>query len=203
MKNKSTCLVLASLLFVAGCASGPMNAAEKAGITNVTVESRVDTDHGMRYGVELKGGLGNALASIILDSAGQNGIARMSQVMASNNIVVPDLVRDSAVEKIKQCDAFHLDDSNPDGIFLFSIVQYGFDNQDFHISKKFPFVLLHAELRDRKGKKLWSRDNTIVQLQDAGLSETWDEFEAQPELLRADWTKQIDNVVGRLIQCGE
>ncbi|HET7624916.1 MAG TPA: hypothetical protein VFM25_06580 [Verrucomicrobiae bacterium] len=203
MKNKSTCFASVLLLLIAGCATSPMKAAKKAGITNVAVEPRVDAREGMRYGVELKGNLANTLASIIVDSAGQNGIARMSQVMATNNIVVPEMVRESAVKHIQQCDAFHLEDSSADGIFIFSIAGYGFDNQDFHISKKFPFVLLHAELRDRKGKKLWSRDNTMVQLQVAGISETWDEFEAQPELLRAAWQKQIDNVVGRLIPCGK
>lgn len=198
MKNKFL-IVISFLVFgLAGCASNPALAVKKAGLKTVAVESKVEGQQGMRYGVDVQGGLANMLAGAIVDSAGQKGIARMSEVMQSNGIVVADLVRDSVIKRLNHNSDLTVTNDNPDATFVISIQQFGFDNPGLSFSKKVPFVLLKAELSDRKGRRVWRSFNTDLQLTTKDIGATWDEYEAHPERLRADWVRQIDCVVEAL-----
>lgn len=186
------------MLSFAGCATNPAIAVKKAGLKTVGVEPRIDSKQGMRYGVDLQGGLANMLASAIVDSAGKKGIARMSTVMETNHIVVSDLVHESVIKRLRENPDLKLTEADADGTFVVRILQFGFDYPGLESSRKFPFVLLQAELWDRKGKRLWINQNTTAQLTSKGIGATWDQYEADPEKLRADWSRQVDNVVTNL-----
>jgi hypothetical protein len=197
-----TCFFLLVAAFLGGCASGPVAAAKKAGITKVHVERRVEAEQGMRYGIDMSAGgnLANSLASMIINNAGQKGIARMSDVMASNQIVVPEIIHQRASQKFGECNHFTLAESGTDAVFLFTILQYGFEKPDFE-SKKCPVIILRAELRDRKGAKVWAAQNSLFQLTSKGIGASWEEYEADPARLRTDWEKQIQNILDRLLKC--
>lgn len=194
------CFVLI-LTLLSGCATNPAISAGKAGIKTVQLEPRVDARQGMRYGLDLSrgAGLANALASMITDSVGQKGIARMSAVMSANQINVAEMVRERVEKKLQNHPDLQVTTAPADGVFLISITQYGFARVTLATAKKGPFLLLHAELRDRKGKRVWDNENVAIQLTEEGIGATWDEYEAQPEKLRADWARQIDNLVEKLI----
>lgn len=168
---------------------------QKAGIKTVHVESRIDCLQGMRFGEDQNYSSEAVLSSMIIDSFGQKGIARMNGVMQTNGIVVADLVRSNVVSRIQQYRELQLTDENSEGAFVVKILQYGFNLQ---LHGKVPFVILRAELLDRQGKRIWSRTTTKWHLTSKGIGASWKEYEANPEKLRADWNKQIETVVSHL-----
>ena len=192
-------LVVVFVAVLAGCATNPATSALKAGMRSTQIEARVDSKQGMRYGVDLAGGgLANALASMIVDSAGQKGVTRMSEVMQKHEIVVSEIVRECVAKRLKQNGQLQIVEAEADGVFVVRIMQYGFDSPGLQLSRKVPIILLGAELRARNGKKVWSGQNAAIQLASKNMGATWEEYEAQPEKLRADWIKQIETVVAAL-----
>jgi hypothetical protein len=199
MKTQIAIWLAAVAAVLAGCATSPFAAAQKAGLKSVQIEKRVDAKQGMRYGADLSGGgLANALASMITDSMGQKGITRMSEVMQKHGIVVSEIVRQRVVKRLEESGQFQLKDGDADGVFVVRILQYGFDNPGLQFAKKVPIIQLRAELSDHNGKRVWSRQTGPTQGISQGIGATWDEYEAQPEKLCADWIRQIDYVVERL-----
>lgn len=199
MKTKIIPILAVLVMLLAGCAAGPERAAAKAGIRAVRIDPHVDSQQGMRYGVDLSGGgLANMLASALIDSAGQKGITRMSVLMQANHIVVADMVRERFEHKVRQNPGFTVVDGAEDGVFFVSVVQFGFDDLGFGSSKKVPFILLSGELRDNQGKRVWRRQSSPLQASASGMGTKWEEYEADPEKLRADWTTQIDGMLGKL-----
>lgn len=189
--------ILALLAFT-GCASNPAIEAKKAGIHTVTVEPRVDMRRGMRYGYTPSSGGG--LAGMIVNGAGQKGVARMSNVMAEHQINVPDLVRERFTEYLRGDKDFQLAETEADGVFIATILQYGFDMPGLKMSTKCPVIQLQVELRSRAGKKIWIAQSSISQLTEKDIGASYDEYEAHPEKLRADWIKQIDYLVTHLMK---
>jgi hypothetical protein len=191
------CLLASAL---AGCAVNPAVDAAKAGMKTVRLDPHIDSRQGMRYGADLGGGgLANVLAASMLDSALQKAIARMSGVMQSNDIIVADLVRASVQKRLHEDPGLNVVDGEADGTFVVTIMQFGFDNPGLQFSRKIPIIFLRAQLVDRTGKKVWSRQNGIDQLASKGMGATWDQYAADPKKLRADWEAQIDNIVAKLI----
>jgi hypothetical protein len=199
MKTFAALILTFILLGLSGCSTTPISAAKKAGIKTVQIEPRVDSQQAMRYGVDLSsGGLANLLAGLLVDSLGQKGVSRMSAVMQTNEIIVTDLIQAHAVTRIQQYEEVKVAEENTDGVFVVKIVQYGFDSPGLKLSHKVPFVVLYAELLNREGKRLWSRRTTVGQLISKGMGATWEEYEADPQRLRADWNTQVENVVKHL-----
>ena len=144
------------------------------------------------------GGLANALASLIVDSAGQKGLARLSSLMESNRIVVSEMVHEKMRDRLRSHSGLTLSETSAEGTILVSIVQYGFDTVNLSSSKA-PFVLLRAELRDAKGKRIWRAENPPLALSTKGVGATWDQYAADSGRLRADWVTQVSRMVEGLI----
>lgn len=191
-------LILVPLIMV-GCVTSPTAASKKAGIKSVQVEKRVDSKQGMRYGVDLSGGgLANALAGMIINSAGQEAVERMSKVMHANQIIVSQIVYDHTVRRLQEMPELQVVDDGGQGVIVVSITQFGFDNSGLKFSKKYPVIVLEAKLTDNAGKRIWSGCSSIGQLTSDGLGATLEEYESNPARLRADWNAQIENVVEHL-----
>ncbi|HWH72283.1 MAG TPA: hypothetical protein VNT26_23175 [Candidatus Sulfotelmatobacter sp.] len=84
------------------------------------------------------------------------------------------------------------------GVFVLKILQYGFETTDIKLRRKRPFIVLAAELLNRQGKCLWNQQIINMDSPSAVPEATWEEYEAHPEKLRADWNKQIETVLAQL-----
>jgi len=186
------CCVVACL---AGCRTAPSDAARKAGLKTVSIEPRVDADNVMRYGADIGGGAFYALGALVMDATGKEGIAQMATVMHTNGIVVADMVREQVTEYLKTYPDLKWSDDDADGVFVIKIMQYGFDTPGMKATKKVPFVVLRLALYDRNGKIIWCALTQPTDWTANGIGAPWEEYEANPERLRADWNAQIKHVV--------
>jgi len=187
-----------AVLLLAGCKTTPVKFAQKAGIKTVHVEPKVDADQPMRYGVDLHAGLFFALGNLIVNKQNQGGLARMSGVMQSNNIVLPQMICAHVAEHLKQYPELQMTDENSDGVFVIKILQYGFDAPG-QSPKKAPFAVLQIQLLDRNGKNIWMKQSDPDQLAPKTVGATWDEYEKDPKKLEADWDARIDQTVSLLL----
>ena len=120
--------------------------------------------------------------------------------MAEHKIIVSELVRERLTECLRQNKDLEFSEKEPDGTFIATILQYGFDVPGFQGSVKAPVIQLRVELRSRSGKEIWSNQSSLYSLTSKDIGSTYDEYEANPEKLRADWIKQIDHVLASIIQ---
>lgn len=205
MKTFAVFILWLVMISLTGCSTSPVASAKKAGIKTVHLEPRIDSSQAMRFGAELSGagGVGNIIGSTIVDRLGKKGIERMGAIMQAHQILVPDMIRAHAAARLQQYPELQWTEGESDGVFVIKIIQYGFDTPELEISRKIPFFVLQAELLNHQGERIWGQQTTVLQIDSSGLGATWEQYEANPEKLRADWNQQAEKIVSKLFPTGK
>ncbi len=199
--NKTKCLfaLLISAVLLAGCATGPIEPAKKAGVKTVKIEPRVDSE-AMRFGQVQQGTLTAALTALTLDALKSKQLTEMTALMHDNGIDIPQMVRERFAVALKNNSDLQVDEAKAEGTFILRLQQHGFDDLGFSLTKKVPFVVLAAELQDGTGKRLWRGMGNNVAMRSKDVGATWSEYRADPALLKRDWETQIDAALGVLLR---
>lgn len=196
-------LLLLMLVLTTGCAGNFAETAKKKGIQTITIQPFAINRQTMRYGVDLSssGQAGNILASTIVNSLGQNGVQRMHVVMVQNHIEVGEMIQQQLAEKATRQAGLQLASSpaSGEGVLKVEILQYGYDNPGLFTERRCPMVIFRGELRDAKGKRIWSNRNKPIHLTYRDMGDSWEGYEMNPEKLRNDWKLQIDHMLNKLL----
>jgi hypothetical protein len=203
-------LTLVCFLF-AGCATDPGAKIAQHNIRTVGVEKRVNAGS-MRYS-EIHAGAPNAgLTGLIVDATRSREIKQMTDVMQEHGIDVPGMVRSNFVQAVNQI-GYEYSEDRPDATFVLRLSQYGFDQKSFFSSVKVPFLVIHGQLVTAEGKVIWRGNsqnendallgrasNTLDRSHDEmGVAE-WEDYERDPDKLRADWEVAVHNAVVDLLR---
>jgi hypothetical protein len=205
VKSEKPLILLALMgVMIAGCASDPRTAARTHNINTVAIDRHVSAP-GIRFGYKLDetGNTVNATANIIANSLYIDQVGRLKTEMQNNNINLPQLVHEKFTAAAQNL-GFELTNSNPDALFVLRLEQYGFDSSlrtmlHGHIV---PFAVVVAELQSRDGEVYW-RGRTRPLDVCIGAGATWKQYEKNPEQLRDDWTKVIENSVRSVLRAAK
>lgn len=197
MKIQMICCAVAMLL-TAGCATDIGEKARKAGVNTIRMEPRIDVDQPMRIGFDEKSGnLSVALANLIVNEMYSKRLMQLSSNMQENKIVVPDMVREQANTILQRDKGFTIVTNAGDAVLVVAIQQYGFDSAGLSMSKEVPFIVLRAELT-RRGERIWRGQGQAHPLRARGLGARWEDYSAQPELMRQHWETQVERALREL-----
>lgn len=198
-------------LLLAGCATDPGAKIAQHNIRTVGVEKRVNAG-AMRYS-EIHAGAPNAgLTGLIVDATRSKEIKQMTAVMQEHGIDVASMVRSNFVQAVNQI-GYEYSEDQPDATFVLRLSQYGFDQKSFFSSAKVPFLVIHGQLVTAEGKVIWrgnsqnENDALLGQTSNAldhrrdemGVAE-WEDYERDPNKLRADWEVAVHNAVVDLLR---
>jgi hypothetical protein len=197
------CCALAGLLS-AGCVSDIGSAAHKLGMQRIQVDPTVPVQQRLRFGYDTESHDVNAqVDSLITDELqGQRKqMAAFESVMATNEIRIPDLVRERATALLRDAGKLEIvaDTNTADGTFMAIVEQYGFGGIGFKNSRYIPFIVLRGQLVDRKGKLVWSSRGRTHPIVHDDVSAKFDVYAASPDLLRNHWEHQIERTLKKML----
>jgi hypothetical protein len=186
-------------IFLAGCTTDIANATRKAGVRSVTVERRVDINSPLRAGFKSdSGNLSAALAELTVNEIYAKKISRLGTVMQTNEIRVPEMVRNRVSELLHDAKGLEVVTNKADATLVVAIGQYGFEGGSSGGSKNVPFIVLRAELM-RGGDRIWKGQGQIHPWLSGKLGADLDQYYSQPNLLREHWQIQIDRAARQLL----
>jgi hypothetical protein len=210
-------LLTATVCMLVGCATDPSAKMAKHQIKTIGVDARVDAP-AMRFGKQThSGNLTVALTELTVDAIKANGIKRMAGIMQEHKIDVAGMVSSNFVQAITDL-GYQFSTNQPDATFVVEFEQVGFDEAGFS-SRKVPFAVLLGKLVKTDGEVIWrgnSDNGNEALFGEAGASGAatksngekigvpkWEDYEQNPEKLRADWDAVTLKAVHELLRAAK
>jgi hypothetical protein len=195
--------ILVLLQFITGCASDIGEAARKAGVSRIAIDPRIVMHGRMRMGYKAQTGDAIAeTASDIVNSIYSKRISEVSTKMHQNGIDISKMVNDSAATVLGGEKGIDVPADGADAVLVIHIKQHGFDDSGLSMTHKVPFIALRGELiRDRK--QVWTGNGEATPMRAHGLGARWQDYYADPELLRKHWQIQIERALRELFMVRE
>jgi hypothetical protein len=173
------------------------------------------TASAIRFG-EIRHGAQNAeLTGLIVDVIKGKAMKRMATVMQAKQIDVPSMLRSNFVQAIHEI-GYEYSENRPDATFVLELEQHGFDDRTVFSNMKVPFAVLLGKLVTADGKVIWrgnsqnGKDFLVgesANSMDASRKEigvrNWEEYERDPEKLRADWELAVKGAVRDLLRAAK
>ena len=195
-------VALIGLLSV-GCVSDIGSAAHKLGIHRIQVDPRVPVQQRLRFGYDAESDDVNAQVDSLITDELQGQRKRMAafeSVMDTNEIRIPDLVRERATALLRDSWKVEIVTTNTaDGTFMAIVEQYGFGGIGLKNSRYIPFIVLRGQLVDGTGKLVWSSRGRTHPIVHDDVSAKFDVYAASPDLLRKHWEHQIDRTLKKML----
>lgn len=172
MIRRKMALLLAAPLLLAACASTPMSAENKASIRKVAIARQVDMpERPIVFGSGAGGAflLGGMVGTAINQKASELP-EQFVQVMATQRISVPDLVRQALAEQLKS-KGFEVvgEEAQPDAVLKATIQNYGLTGNILSSEdKRFPLLAARfAMVRRNSDQVIWKQvvaTNTLPEI---------------------------------------
>jgi hypothetical protein len=199
-----SCILVASVL--AGCAGAPtqrMSVADRATIKTVTVNPEVQMPqamffHGQAQSAAAVGGLVGALVGAeMAKGPSEQIVAKLKE----KQIVLPEIVKSEFQRAAAASGALAFADNaaSADGELTFAVNVYGFGQTQGFSPLLYPLMNVSATLKKKDGSIAWQKTEFATPHNSENtLGHKFDEYMANPELLRATLTN-MSGILSRLL----